>query len=158
MSETNALHSLGQTANPTATDNAAPPHPIDAAGQALLERLGIGGMGEVYRFGDQALQRDLAIKVLKEELRGNAEAEERFLREARLTGSLQHPGIVPIHQLDRLSDGRPYYTMKLVRGRTFADLIRDEPTVPERLPPFVGHSRKSLSGGGLCAQQGRYSP
>jgi serine/threonine-protein kinase len=103
----------------------------------LFERIGVGGMGEVYRCGDDCLQRDLAIKVLRAELRGDAGAEERFLREARLTGSLQHPGVVPIHQMGRLGDGRPCYTMKLVRGRTFADLLRDEPDGPERLPRLL---------------------
>jgi serine/threonine-protein kinase len=94
-------------------------------------------MGEVYRCGDDALRRDLAIKVLRPELRGNADAEERFLREARLTGSLQHPGVVPVHHLGRLTDGRLCYTMKLVRGRTLADLLGDEPDGPERLPRLL---------------------
>jgi serine/threonine-protein kinase len=83
-------------------------------------------MGEVYRCVDDVLQRDLAIKVLRTELLGNSDAEERFLREARLTGSLQHPGIVPVYNLGRLADGRACYTMKLVRGRTLADLLRQE--------------------------------
>jgi serine/threonine-protein kinase len=50
---------------------------------------------------------------------------------------LQHPGIVPVHNLSRLSDGRLCYTMKLVRGRTLADLLRDEPDGPERLPRLL---------------------
>jgi serine/threonine-protein kinase len=91
----------------------------------------------VYRCGDDALGRDLALKVLRSELRCNAVAQERFLREARLTGALQHPGIVPIHQLCRLADGRPCYTMKLVRGRTLDDILRDEPDGPERLPRLL---------------------
>jgi tetratricopeptide (TPR) repeat protein len=111
--------------------------PTDLFGHALFERIGVGGMGEVYRCGDDALGRDLAIKILKAELHGNADAQERFLREARLTGSLQHPGIVPVHQLGRLADGRPYYTMKLVRGRTLAEMLRDEPAGPERLPRLL---------------------
>jgi serine/threonine-protein kinase len=137
MSATNSVPSQEQTADRTPTANAALPAAVDAAGQALGERLGVGGMGEVYRFGDQALQRDLAIKVLKEQLRGDAAAEQRFLREARLTGSLQHPGVVPVHQLGRLADGRPCYTMKLVRGRTLADLLREETDRPERLPRLL---------------------
>jgi tetratricopeptide (TPR) repeat protein len=136
MAETNSLNFLDQTTPPPpSTDNAA--KAIDAAGKELLERLGVGGMGEVYRFADDALRRDLAIKVLKDELRGNADAEERFLREARLAGSLQHPGVVPIHQLSRFADGRPCYTMKLVRGRTLADLLHEEPEGPERLPQLL---------------------
>jgi serine/threonine-protein kinase len=115
MSETNSLDPLEETsdqARPAEAPTLAAP---DAGGHPLFERLGVGGMGEVYRCGDDALGRDLALKVVRSELHGNADAEERFLREARLTGSLQHPGIVPIHTLSRLADGRPCYTMKLVR-------------------------------------------
>ncbi|HTU92299.1 MAG TPA: tetratricopeptide repeat protein, partial [Gemmataceae bacterium] len=137
MSDTNSCNCQDLTADPPRSTGDATPPAFDASGHALVERLGIGGMGEVYRCGDEALQRDLAIKILKDELRGNTDAEERFLREARLTGSLQHPGIVPIHNLSRLADGRPCYTMKLVRGRTFADMLRDEPQGPERLPRLL---------------------
>ncbi len=137
MSESDSLNYLEQTTLVPRSSVEAAAKAVDAAGNALFERLGVGGMGEVFRFGDDALQRDLAIKVLKDELRGNADAEERFLREARLAGSLQHPGVVPIHQLSRLADGRPCYTMKLVRGRTLADLLREEPEGPERLPRLL---------------------
>jgi tetratricopeptide (TPR) repeat protein len=133
MSETNSLNTPDQTtdgARPRDADTMPAPN---AAGHALFECIGVGGMGEVYRCGDDALKRDLAIKVLKPELRGDADAEERFLREARLTGALQHPGIVPVHNLGRLADGRLFYTMKLVRGRTLADLLRDEPDGPDLL-------------------------
>jgi eukaryotic-like serine/threonine-protein kinase len=138
MSETNSLDPLERATDETrsvldAVQSTAPA----VADPRLFERLGVGGMGEVYRCGDEALRRDLALKVLRGELCGDADAEERFLREARLTGSLQHPGIVPIHQLSRLADGRPCYTMKLVRGRTFADILRDESTGMERLPRLL---------------------
>ncbi len=107
---------------------------LDLRGYVLIETLGKGGMGEVYRSVDPALGRDLAIKVMKSEYRGRAEAERRFLREARVTGSLQHPGIVPIHNLGRLRDGRLHYTMRLVRGQTFANILQEEAGKPERLP------------------------
>jgi serine/threonine-protein kinase len=126
-----------QTSDETRPAAASTLSATDAGGAALFECLGVGGMGEVYRCGDDALQRDLAVKILKAELRGDAVAEERFLREARLTGSMQHPGIVPIHNLSRLADGRPCYTMKLVRGRTFAEMLRQEPDGPERLPRLL---------------------
>src|SRR5262249_9281039 len=102
VSDTNSLKDLEPTKDEARPD-AAPTLPAvtlpatDACGAEVLERLGVGGMGEVYRCGDDALGRDLAVKILKAELRGNAAAEKRFLREARLTGSLQHPGIVPVH-------------------------------------------------------------
>jgi tetratricopeptide (TPR) repeat protein len=137
MSETNSLNKPELTTDGARPrDSDTPPLP-DAAGHALFERIGVGGMGEVYRCGDGALQRDLAIKVIKAQLRGDHDAEERFLREARLTGSLQHPGVVPVHNLSRLADNRLCYTMKLVRGRTLADLLRDEPNGPERLPRLL---------------------
>ncbi len=137
MSETNALNPPEQTSDAARPADAPTLAAADASSHPLFERLGVGGMGEVYRCGDDALGRDLALKVLRMDLRGNADAEERFLREARLTGSLQHPGIVPIHTLSRLADGRPCYTMKLVRGRTLADMLRNEPAGPERLPRLL---------------------
>ena len=97
MSETNSLDPLEQTSGEARPANAPTLSATDAGGHPLFECLGVGGMGEVYRCGDDALQRDLAIKILKAELRGDAAAESQFLREARLTGSLQHPVIVPIH-------------------------------------------------------------
>jgi serine/threonine-protein kinase len=137
MSETNSLNNPNSSTGPTRSAEPEASQTLVASGHAFFERIGVGGMGEVYRCGDDALQRDLAIKVLRAELRGNADAEERFLREARLTGSLQHPGIVPGHNLGRLADGRPCYTMKLVRGRTLAELLRDEAAGPERLPRLL---------------------
>jgi tetratricopeptide (TPR) repeat protein len=110
---------------------------LDLRGYELLEPLGRGGMGEVFRGTDPALGRDLAVKVLRPELRGNTDAEARFQREARLTGALQHPNIVPVHNLGRLPDGRLYYTMKLVRGRTLAEMLA-EGTDPARLPGLLG--------------------
>src|SRR5262245_7375910 len=65
---------------------------LDLRGYELMERLGGGGMGDVYRARDPGLGRDLAVKVMKRELQGHAWAEGRFVREARVTGSLQHPG------------------------------------------------------------------
>ena len=110
---------------------------LDLRGYELLEQLGGGGMGDVYRAGDPALGRDLAIKVMKADLQGSASAERRFLREARVTGSLQHPGIVPIYNLGRLADGRLHYTMRLVRGRTLADILQQEAGRPEHLPALL---------------------
>jgi tetratricopeptide (TPR) repeat protein/tRNA A-37 threonylcarbamoyl transferase component Bud32 len=114
--------------------DAVSPTELDLRGYELSEQLGKGGMGEVYRSCDPALGRDLAIKVVKERYRGDQEIERRFVREARITGSLQHPGIVPIHNLGRLNDGRLHYTMRLVRGQSFADILKDEGGKPERLP------------------------
>jgi serine/threonine-protein kinase len=91
----------------------------------LLERLGSGGMGEVYLSRDPGLDRLLAAKVLRAEWQGNPEMERRFQAEARITGSLQNPAIVPVHDLGRLPVGRLYFTMKVVCGRTFAGRLAE---------------------------------
>jgi serine/threonine-protein kinase len=99
-----------------------PPGPT-LPGYEIREELGRGGMGVILVCRDNPLSRDLAVKVLRQEHRGNAGAEQRFLAEAQITGQLQHPGVVPVHQVGRLADGRPYFTMKLVRGQTLATLL-----------------------------------
>jgi serine/threonine-protein kinase len=115
---------------PGAQPSGATLRPEDAGGfdsrdYELLARMGRGGMGEVFRGKDPALGRDLAVKVLQPKLCGDPDAEDRFLQEARITGALQHPNIVPVHNLGRLPDGRLYFTMKLVRGRTLADMLAE---------------------------------
>ncbi len=81
--------------------------------------LGAGGMGDVLRVYDRRLQRRLAMKVA----RHGGRRAERFFAEARVAGRLDHPGIAPVHELDVDADGRPFFTMAEVRGRTFEQLI-----------------------------------
>jgi serine/threonine-protein kinase len=102
----------------------APGYPA-IPGYELLSGLGQGGMGAVIRCRDLHLDRDLAIKFLLERYKGEPHLVQRFLTEARIHGRLQHPGIVPIHELGELQDGTPYFTMKLVEGRTLADLLNE---------------------------------
>jgi serine/threonine-protein kinase len=112
---------------------------LDLRDYALLETLGQGGMGEVYRSRDPGLNRDLALKVLRKKWQGHCEAEARFQQEAHITGSLQHPGVVPVHNLGRLPDGRLYFTMKVVQGRTFAQMLHEpgERTAEQRAEDVV---------------------
>ena len=86
----------------------------------LQEPVGQGGMGTVYRAQDRELKREVALKVLREDLMG-AGAAARLEREARILAHLEHPGIVPVHDAGTLSDGRVYYVMKLVRGQRLED-------------------------------------
>src|SRR5262249_46596012 len=79
----------------------------------VLEEVGRGGMGCVLRARDPVLGRDLALKVLRSPHAG-PEAVRRFVEEAQVGGQLQHPGLVPVYELGRFDDGRPYFTMKLV--------------------------------------------
>jgi serine/threonine protein kinase len=95
----------------------------------LLEKIAQGGMADVWRCRDHALHRDLAMKILKEKYLEDANFSEfcrLFQREARVLGELQHPGIVPIHQSGTLPDGRPFFVMKLVKGRTLALLLEEQ--------------------------------
>jgi hypothetical protein len=86
-----------------------------------------GGMGAVLKGRDVDLGRDLAIKVLLESHRGNAQMVRRFIEEAQIGGQLQHPGIVPVYELGTCADRRPYFAMKLVKGRTLASLLQVRP-------------------------------
>jgi hypothetical protein len=74
---------------------------------------------------DRILGRDVALKELRPERAGNPAVWDRFLKEARVTGQLEHPGVVPIYEVGRRPDDRsPFYTMRFVRGRTLAEAIR----------------------------------
>jgi serine/threonine-protein kinase len=87
--------------------------------------LGRGGMAEVRRVRDPALGRTMAMKIVRTELQKNQRVLERFVEEAQCSAQLQHPGIVPVHELGRLPDGRLYFTMAEVRGRTLGEVISE---------------------------------
>ncbi|MCB9765814.1 MAG: SUMF1/EgtB/PvdO family nonheme iron enzyme [Alphaproteobacteria bacterium] len=89
-----------------------------------LGLIGKGGMGEVRRVEDLALRRTLALKTLQPRLAGSAHAVTRFVEEAQITAQLEHPGIVPVHELGTMPDRRLYYTMKEVRGRPLRHHIK----------------------------------
>jgi serine/threonine protein kinase/predicted Zn-dependent protease len=107
-------------------------------GYEVVQEVGHGGRGIVYRVSDPELNRPLAVKVLRPELLDEPGAVRRFLEEAQVTGQLQHPGIVPVHAIGRLPDGRPYLVMKLVQGRTLAELLAERPAPGHDLPRFLG--------------------
>jgi serine/threonine-protein kinase len=102
---------------------------------AVHELLGRGGMGAVYRATDRLLERDVALKVLPTELEHHGLAH-RLEREARVLAALEHPGIVAIHDAGSLADGRPFYVMRLVRGRRLDEQVRTE-SLGERLRRFL---------------------
>ena len=82
--------------------------------------LGEGGMGRVSVAQDAHLGRDVALKELHPSLRHRPDAAARLQHEAWITAQLDHPGVVAVHDAGQLGDGRPFYTMRLVRGRTLA--------------------------------------
>ncbi|MEQ1892263.1 MAG: serine/threonine-protein kinase, partial [Planctomycetota bacterium] len=147
--ELRALHARWQAFRPRFEQLVASPE-VDSEGAALLSRLasrpaagarfelrgevGCGGMGHVQRVFDPELARELALKTARLD-QGSAARRRartaRLLAEARITGALQHPGIVPIHELGLDADGQVYYTMPLIAGedleRLFARVRAGEP-------------------------------
>jgi serine/threonine-protein kinase len=97
----------------------------DGGRYVQLSLLGTGGMGEVYRVLDRDLNRVMAMKVIRPDLATHNMASARFVEEAQATAQLDHPGIVPVHELGRLPDGRLYFTMREVQGRTLRSAIEE---------------------------------
>ncbi|HUR26632.1 MAG TPA: serine/threonine-protein kinase [Planctomycetota bacterium] len=90
----------------------------------MLGEIARGGMGVILKGHDTDLGRDLAIKVLDGELAKSPAVVQRFIEEAQIGGQLQHPGIVPVYELGLMADESPYFTMKLVKGRTLSALLQ----------------------------------
>ena len=85
--------------------------------------VGRGGMGRILEVNETSLQRSVAMKVLLTTKTEQGYTEERFIREARITGRLEHPSIVPVHELNVDENGRVFYTMKLVKGVTLREIL-----------------------------------
>ncbi len=101
----------------------------------VVGTIGRGGMATVYLARDRDLDREVALKVV-DVPEGTGEAAERTLREARILARLEHPGIVPVHDVGTLPDGRVWYVMKRVRGQRLDEHARTTP-LAERLRAFL---------------------
>ena len=109
--------------SPPPTTSRAPPTGERYIRNSLHDQ---GGMGRIWMARDTGLDRDVALKELHPELANDTAALARFLREARITGQLEHPGVVPVYELGWSDeDHQPFYTMRFVRGRTFTQAIQD---------------------------------
>ncbi|MHC4410887.1 MAG: serine/threonine-protein kinase, partial [Planctomycetota bacterium] len=100
----------------------------------MVGEIARGGVGVIYKARDKDLGRDIALKVLRDIHADRADVLERFVEEAQIGGQLQHPGIVPVYGLGLQLDGRPYFAMKLIKGRTLGARLkeRSDPAVDRR--------------------------
>ena len=100
--------------------------PTDSSGRYQVSgEIARGGMGAVLKGRDTDLGRDLAIKVLLADHKERPEVISRFIEEAQIGGQLQHPGIAPVYELGQFPDERPFFSMKLVQGKTLATLLTE---------------------------------
>lgn len=104
--------------------------PFEIGDYRLLEVIGRGGMGVVYRAQQLSLNRDVAIKMIQENRPLSPENRQRFFAEAEANARLDHPGIVPLYEVNEYQ-GHPYFSMQLIRGETLADRLRQGP-LPQR--------------------------
>ena len=88
--------------------------------------LGIGGMGEVRKVLDPNLNCYLAMKIMHKRLMDDEVMTQRFHQEARIIASLQHPSIPPVHEIGNIEDGRPFFTMREIRGNSLANILRSK--------------------------------
>ncbi|MCG3133478.1 MAG: Serine/threonine-protein kinase PknD [Planctomycetes bacterium] len=91
----------------------------------VLGEIGAGGMGEVMLVHDRDLRREVAMKLLRPELADNEALKRKFVAEAQATSQLEHPGIPPVHDIGLTPQGALYFTMKVVRGKTLSQVLRD---------------------------------
>src|SRR4051812_4956043 len=103
--------------------------PAQLGSYRLISRLGVGGMGEVWRAEDSKLLRQVAIKILPAQLAADEEWKNRFLREARTVAQLNHPNIATIYSIDQ-QDETLFIAMELIEGDPLSSLIAKGPMIP----------------------------
>ncbi|HTJ41591.1 MAG TPA: serine/threonine-protein kinase, partial [Kofleriaceae bacterium] len=103
---------------------------VDPRHYLLGDEIARGGMGKIIKGRDRRFGREVAIKVL---LGSSEQARARFEREARITGRLQHPAIISVHEAGVWPSGEPFFAMKLVAGRALDKVVADRATLAERL-------------------------
>src|SRR5262245_5718356 len=109
------------------------PGNIIAGHYRLIRLLGGGGMGVVWSAKNEAISRDVAIKVMHPQIAGDPVALQRFFNEARICGSIRNPGIVDVLDLGCAEDGSPFIVMELLEGESLENRLERE----RRLPPSV---------------------
>ncbi|HKO02146.1 MAG TPA: protein kinase, partial [Thermoanaerobaculia bacterium] len=105
--------------------------PVDGK-YKLIQRLGTGGMGEVYKVHHTFLGSDRVIKVIRSQISGSGDAHDRFLREARVATKVQHPNVATLHDFSALPDGAHYMVWEFIDGENLAQVLRRRGTLSPR--------------------------
>jgi tetratricopeptide (TPR) repeat protein/serine/threonine protein kinase len=131
LASTPADSAAPPTRAPASEDSAAAPRtvpPTMAAAPApvryrRLREIARGGLGEVFVAIDEELHREVALKEIQDRFADQPDSRTRFLREAEITGKLEHPGVVPVYGLGAYADGRPFYAMRFIKGDSLKEAI-----------------------------------
>jgi serine/threonine-protein kinase len=110
-------------------DERAEPAQIDIPGYTVMERVGLGGMGIVYKAKQLSMERIVALKILNERYSANGEFVDRFIREARAAGKLNHPNVIHVHDISK-ANGRHYFSMEFIDGASVKEILRKEKKLP----------------------------
>src|SRR4051812_31559882 len=100
-----------------------------------------GGQGHVFVARDTQLRREVALKELQPRYADRPLSRARFVREAEITGGLEHPGVVPVYALGHHEGGRPYYAMRLIQGRNMQEVIQEYHDPKSKLSPVEKNLR-----------------
>src|SRR5438132_1405464 len=112
------------SADPNTTIEVPPPTTSTACRYRILRPHAKGGLGEVFVAEDTELGRHIALKEIQARHADRTELRQRFILEAKITGGLEHPGIVPVYGCGTYADGRPFYAMRFIKGDNLRDALR----------------------------------
>jgi PAS domain S-box-containing protein len=116
---------------------------FDGGGRYRIEKeFRRGAMGVIVKAFDTHMNREVALKCLRDEFTDDPQMRQRFLQEAQLTGHLQHPGVVPVYDLHRLESNGLCFSMMYVKGRNLKELLRQRPNPTVDLPRFLNIFQK----------------
>jgi serine/threonine-protein kinase len=122
----NSLSSLPPAAGHVLLETVVPPHQPESSRYTLTRMHAEGGLGRVWLTHDRDLHRGVALKEIRPDRAPNPDMWRRFLKEAQITGQLEHPNIVPVYELARRrEDDQPFYTMRFVRGQSLRGAIQE---------------------------------
>lgn len=124
------LVSTASLASSSSISSTAPTSLVHRWGMTSAERFRVlrphakGGLGEVFVARDRELNREVALKEIRQRYADQQDSRTRFVLEAEVTGGLEHPGIVPVYGLGQYADGRPFYAMRFIRGNSLNEAIK----------------------------------